>query len=295
MTEAQRITGALKGKWYGRYGVACCPAHGDRNPSLTLADGLNGRLLAHCKAGCTFTSILDALRSLGVIEGAGKPPKADPREMAAQEEQQRREAEKRERQAVACWNEAMPIRGTIAEIYLRQRGISCDLPDALRFHPECWHGATARRIPAMVALVEGGARFAVHRTYIRSDGTGKADAAPCKAMLGACAGGAVRLTEAQHPLVVAEGVETAMSLASGLLCGPATVWAALSTSGMSGLRLPGGRPGKLTVATDGDAPGRTAGSTLAQRASALGWTVSILPAPDGRDWNDILRLKGAAV
>ena len=28
--------------------------------------------------------------------------------------------------------------------------------------------------------------------------------------------------------------------------------------------------------------------------AALGWTVSLLPAPDGRDWNDILMLKGAA-
>ncbi|OWJ83196.1 virulence-associated protein E, partial [Haematobacter massiliensis] len=39
MTEAQRITAALQGRWHGRYGLARCPAHGDRNPSLSLSDG----------------------------------------------------------------------------------------------------------------------------------------------------------------------------------------------------------------------------------------------------------------
>jgi DNA primase len=53
-------------------------------------------------------------------------------------------------------------------------------------------------------------------------------------------------------------------------------------------------PGRLTVATDGDPAGKTAGNHLAERAAALGWTVSLLPAPDGRDWNDILTMKGAA-
>ena len=145
----------------------------------------------------------------------------------------------------------------------------------------------------MVGLVEGCDRLAVHRTYLRADGRGKADATPDKAMLGAVAGGAVRLAGGPGPLVVAEGIETALSLASGLLRGPATVWAALSTSGMRGLRLPP-EPGRLTVAADGDNPGREAAHALAERAHALGWQVSLLPAPEGRDWNDILMMKGEA-
>jgi hypothetical protein len=99
-----------------------------------------------------------------------------------------------------------------------------------------------------------------------------------------------RITESNEPLV-AEGVETALSLASGLLRAPATVWATLSASGMAGLRLPE-RPGQLTVATDGDEAGRAAGYALAERATALGWTVALLPAPSGRDWNDVLAKKG---
>ena len=93
--------------------------------------------------------------------------------------------------------------------------------------------------------------------------------------------------------MVAEGIETALSLASGLLRRPATVWAALSTSGLIGLHLPP-LPGRLTIATDGDARGRSAGHALADRATALGWTVGLLPAPDGRDWNDVLNMEGAA-
>jgi hypothetical protein len=111
-------------------------------------------------------------------------------------------------------------------------------------------------------------------------------------MLGAVAGGAVRLSEAGSTLAVAEGIETALSLASGLLRRPATVLAALSNSGIRGLNLPPD-PGRLTIAPDSDdgGAGKSAAQALAERAHALGWKVSLLPAPDGRDWNDILRMK----
>ena len=58
-----------------------------------------------------------------------------------------------------------------------------------------------------MALVEGCDRLAVHRTYLRPDGTGKAEVEPQKAMLGATAGGAVTLQEGAGRLVVAEGIE----------------------------------------------------------------------------------------
>lgn len=294
MSDAERITRALGGRWHGRYGLALCPAHTNtRTPALSLADAGDGRLLARCHAGCSFAAILDALRGLGLVEGAGHyaPPSAA--DLARIREAEEAEARKREAQARNLWQDARPVPGTLAETYLRARGITCPLPEGLRFHPECWQGPTARRWPALVALVEGCDRLAVHRTYLRPDGQGKAPVEPAKMMLGATAGGAVRLVQAEGPLVVAEGIETALSLASGLLRGPATIWAALSAPGIASLRLPD-LPGRLTVATDGDDAGRTAGNKLAERATALGWQVSILPAPDGRDWNDILTLKGGA-
>lgn len=290
-TDARSLTLSLRGKWYGRYGTAPCPVcqpEGRQDQiGLTLSDGLDGRLLAHCKKShCVFADILAAA---GIAPGNHTPP--DPATVAQREAGRRAEAAKRGRQAERCWHEAQPIAGTVAETYLRGRGITCPLPETLRFHPECWHGPTASRYPALVALVEGGDGFAVHRTYLRQDGTGKASIDPDRAMLGCCAGGAVRLAESTGPLAVAEGIETALSLACGLLRRPATIWATLSTSGMRGMRLPP-KTGQLTIASDGDSAGHEAAHALAERAHAAGWAVSLLPAPERRDWNDILQMKG---
>ena len=288
MTDAATITKDLGGKWLRRYGTAPCPCcQPERRKSqnaLTLADGRDGRLLLNCKkSACDFADILAAA---GIRAGDYRPP--DPAIIAQRDREERAQAEKRARQAERCWQEALPINDTLAETYLRGRAITCALPSTLRFHPECWHGPTAKRHPALVARIDGAETFAIHRTFIHPDGTGKASLdGGNKLMLGSTTGGAVRLTQAQGPLVVAEGIETGLSLASGLLGHPATIWAALSTSGLRGLRLPAS-PGRLTVATDGDPAGADAGRDLAERAHGLGWKVSMLPAPRGRDWNDIL-------
>ena len=38
--------------------IACCPSHNDKNPSLSLRDLPDGRILIHCCAGCDLNSIL---------------------------------------------------------------------------------------------------------------------------------------------------------------------------------------------------------------------------------------------
>lgn len=290
--RAEAITQTLKGRWHGRYGLCHCPAHqNSRTPALSLSNASDGRLLAYCHAGCSFRDILDALRARGLAEAGGKyaPPSAS--ELAAIQQAERQDAEKRSQRALNCWKETVPIEGTPAERYLREfRGITAALPSSLRFHPEAWHGPTARRLPAMVALIEGLELPAIHRTYLASDGAGKAQVEPNKMMLGGCAGGHVEIAKAEGPLVICEGIETGLALASGLLSCPATIWAALSTSGMTSLHLPEWVH-RLTVATDGDAAGRQAGEALATRAKARGWQVSILPAPQGRDWADVLMPK----
>jgi hypothetical protein len=84
-----------------------------------------------------------------------------------------------------------------------------------------------------------------------------------------------------------------LSLLCGLLDSPATVWAALSTSGLRGLHLPT-QAGRLTIGTDGDTPGRDAAHALAERAHSLGWQVGILDPGNKADFNDILTRKAAA-
>ena len=36
---------------------ACCPAHDDRNPSLSISAGSDGRALLKCHAGCTVDAV----------------------------------------------------------------------------------------------------------------------------------------------------------------------------------------------------------------------------------------------
>lgn len=291
--NARLITHGLNGYWHGRYGVCLCPAHlNTRSPALSVSDGHDGRLLLRCHAGCDFLSILEALKGLGLLEGTGHYAPSFYEEIEANRLQELEKSKKQEARALECWNMAKPIHGTLAETYLRSRSITSPIAERLRFHGSCWH-PTGQQLPAMVALVEGAERLAIHRTYLRCDGMGKAIVEPAKAMLGSVAGGAVRLSDGADRLIVCEGIETGLSLLSGLVRGSVSVCAALSTSGMKALSLPD-KPAELTIATDGDDAGRQAGHSLAERASALGWQVSMLPAPDGRDWNDILMMKGAA-
>ena len=44
------------GRW-----MACCPAHDDRTPSLTIAEGDDGRVLVHCFGGCSVESVVSAV------------------------------------------------------------------------------------------------------------------------------------------------------------------------------------------------------------------------------------------
>ena len=292
--EARELTLALGGCWFGGYGKAPCPVcqpeRRKKQDALTVATGQGGRLLLNCKkSGCGFCEVLAA---------AGLPtesfPRANEAAQAEQERKMRATASKKEEQSKRLWHEAEPIAATAAEGYLRRRVITCPLPASLRFIPDCWHGPTACLCPALIAKVEGADGFAVHRTYLRPDGSDKAGLdGGDKLTLGRTRGGAMRLSEGPGRLVVAEGIESALSLLCGLIESPMTVWAALSTGGMRRLRLPP-EPGSLMVACDGDKPGREAAGALAERADALGWKVGMLDPGDGLDWNDILIAKGGA-
>ena len=289
MINARNLSQQLGGHWYGRYGTAPCPIcqterRKDQN-ALTLSDNEN-RLLAHCKkSGCDFHDIVAAA---GLTHGKWKAPNLV--ETAQRKAQAKEEANRRSLQAQRLWSETWPIAGSLAEQYLRQRAITCELPDTLRHHVECWH-PSAKRLPAMLAVVEGAADFALHRTYLMQDGSGKAKVDPPKAMLGQVSGGAVRLAKASGPLVVAEGVETALSLCCGLLNGPATVWAALSTAGLVSLKLPP-KVGKLVIVADNDKAGHRAANDLATKASQIGWEVTLSPPESDADWNNVLRGMG---
>lgn len=63
--NAQDIAEALSARKVGSEWVALCPAHDDRNPSLSIRVR-DGRVLVHCHAGCSQASVLAALRERGL-------------------------------------------------------------------------------------------------------------------------------------------------------------------------------------------------------------------------------------
>ena len=62
MTPVEKMLGMLT-KVKGRNGswTACCPAHNDKGPSLSIRETEDGRVLIHCFAGCEALMIVQAL------------------------------------------------------------------------------------------------------------------------------------------------------------------------------------------------------------------------------------------
>jgi len=151
---------------------------------------------------------------------------------------------------------SLSLAGSLAEVYLRARGITQAVPSSsLRFHPKCWHrdeGQT-RPVPrpALIAAVTDGAGAlqGVHRTWLAPDGQGKAEVETQRRAMGHLLGNAVRLTPHDDNLVVGEGIETMLSLVEAVPGLP--VWAALSSSHLGAVLLPAGLQ-RLYIAIDRD-------------------------------------------
>ncbi|EJF84693.1 hypothetical protein MCU_00271 [Bartonella elizabethae Re6043vi] len=229
-TNARGITRAVPGVWHGRYGTARCPAHDDQLPSLSLSNGHDGRLLLTCYAGCSFKEIIQALRRIGLLEKQAFVDKTYDHRLSFSKQfctDLKRTKQKAER-AKKIWQQSQPIKDTLAETYLRMRGITCELPADLRFHDKCPH-PLGMTLPALVALVKGAGSFAIHRTFLQTNGC-KTDQKLAKAMLGSVMGGAVHLSQ-DNPkhLVICVRIETGLALLSGLLSEPVNLWASLSS------------------------------------------------------------------
>ena len=64
--------GLSKVRWHSDHKFsACCPAHDDHNPSLSVTDS-SGKILVKCWAGCTQEEVIGALRDLGLWHNASR-------------------------------------------------------------------------------------------------------------------------------------------------------------------------------------------------------------------------------
>ncbi|UPY37026.1 toprim domain-containing protein [Sediminicoccus sp. KRV36] len=173
-------------------------------------------------------------------------------------------------------------------VYLTGRLVPPPPSAPLRYLRDAKHPSDVR-LPCMLALVTdaAGRGVAVHRTFLARDGSGKAKVDPVRMTLGQVRGGAVRLYPHGPRLVVAEGIETALSAAL-LLKLPA--WAAISAGNLGDSLILPAEVREVIIAADHDAPGRAAAQRAAARWKAEGRKVRIaLPDKPGEDFNDLLR------
>lgn len=192
-----------------------------------------------------------------------------------------------------------PLAGTLADSYLRQRGIlRASLHSSLRFHPSCYYrdlvsGGTSS-YPALIAAVtdQAGTVTGVHRTWLDPDGDGKARVDDPRRALGGLLGNAVRFrfpVDGPVPVMAAgEGLESMLSL-SHIMPGMPVV-SALTANHLVAFRPPAGCL-RLYVAADADAAGRNGIEGLSRRVQALGILPLVL-TPDLGDFNEDLRRLG---
>jgi hypothetical protein len=75
MSAAARIGRGLKGRKSGKGWSVVCPCHNDKNPSLSVTDGDDGKLLLKCFAGCDFRDILAELRRRDLVDDYDQGPR----------------------------------------------------------------------------------------------------------------------------------------------------------------------------------------------------------------------------
>jgi hypothetical protein len=178
-----------------------------------------------------------------------------------------------------------PIKGTLAEAYLRARGIKGPLDwPALRFHPAAYYreceGAPLQTWPALLAAVTdlAGTITAVQRTWLDPHCPAKAPVADPRRAMGSLLGNGVRFGTPAEILAAGEGVETMLALKEALPMMP--MIAGLSSNHLAALDLPPALR-RLYVARDNDAAGLNALQRLRERAAATGIDVrELVPAKD---------------
>lgn len=288
----------VKSKWH-------CRGHGGGGDAIGMVMHIAG--LSFLEAVQDITGEPPPSGNLKPLSEAEKAER-NRRRLEAEARQQARKAQEQAYQedtreaAQAIWDASVPIKDTLAETYLRGRGIVLDeYPDVLRFHHALPYPGKSKPYPVLVCRVDDvmGSLTAIWRIYLRNDGR-KADVENAKLALGPASGGACRLHGVGPHIGVCEGVETA--LGAWLLIGRTMpVWAGLSTSGVSGLEVPLG-VSRITCFPDGDRPlrrkgheyepaepaGRKAAQSLFARLTEEGVRAAIAaePAP-GTDFLDM--------
>ena len=197
------------------------------------------------------------------------------------------------------WGEAQSGASRLRQ-YFEFRGLAIDPPTTLRFHPslEYWDDRKSYGShPCIVArIIRDGELVGLHRTYLNSNGLGKADLPFPKKTI-KCAdsmsGGSIRLFEPEpdKSLVLCEGIETALAISDHTGW---PVWSCVNTSMLEKVELPESvRSVFIGADKDRSEAGKASAEKLSRRLIDEGRTVKIslppIPVPKGSksvDWLD---------
>ena len=272
-----RLTGPESGKGAaGKWTDAATGEHGDLLDLIGLSMGLD-----------TFSDVLDEARVFLSLPRVGptydrRAPRP-PTPIGSPESARRLFAASRS------------IPGSIAEAYLRNRGITAFYETAaLRFHPRCYYrpdaDAATEVWPALIAAVTdlAGTITGAHRTWLDPSGDDKAPVDTPRRAMGYLLGHAVRFGTATDVMAAGEGIETMLSLRSVLPRLP--MLAALSANHLVAILLPATLR-RLYIARDLDPAGDVAVAALTERARVAGIEALTL-SPALADFNEDLRHLG---
>ncbi|MBB2671366.1 UNVERIFIED_ORG: hypothetical protein GGE44_000917 [Rhizobium esperanzae] len=261
------------------------------------ATGQYGDLLDLVRESCGFVDFRDVADEVRHFLSLPQPePMSFSRDGARDHPPVARPAAERARR---LFRKTEPLLGTLADHYLRQRGIlRTSGHAALRYHPSCYYRdlVTGRMTsyPALIAAVTDGAGTitGVHRTWLDAEGDGKAKVDDPRRALGGLLGNAVRFRMSVdipiRVMAAGEGLETMLSLSHVMPGMPMA--AALTANHLAAFRLPAGCL-RLYIAADADAAGRHAIEGLSRHAQSLGILPLVL-SPELGDFNDDLRRLG---
>lgn len=283
--------------------------NGTRNPTLNVAAFNSGQLVAANMVGRREVEdrLLSAAMECGLdptearatiasgLDGGAKKPRSNRTQQTHSGRTGKATDRNNKASALKIWGEAVPAAGTPVETYLKSRGISGEPPHSLRFDPQVRMAGYPSPVPAMIALVMNpvtGEPFAIQRTALAPDGSGKADIPNPKQALGSLGGGAVVFGDVTTAglIVEGEGIETTLSAAEAFgVPGIAT----LGSSGLGKPDLPAG----VKVVILADRGSEAAARQGARRRYDQGRQAWIAKPPEGfKDFNDVLRSEnGAAI
>lgn len=284
VVEVAKAAG-LKLQRSGSEWKCCCPFHSDHSPSFSIYDGDRRWYCFGCGRGGDVIAMQRELHQVDFRTAAAMLAERNPPAFAIAPIDTAPDHSKQERieDARLIWRAAsLASSSPIAQAYFHFRGLDLNIPEAIRF---TWltYGNHGPKHPCLVAVITGpdNRLCGIQRTYLASDGRGKANVRKPKLSLGRVSGGAIRLAPAACDLIVTEGLEDGLTLQQQM--GQAT-WVAAGAGNLRKMRFPS-LVSRVTVGGDADDVGRAGAAAAVDAFRERGLSSRAIFPVGAKDFN----------